>query len=81
MDGTLTLPVRVDLEVMAMKGHFIIPRSLELEPHLQMQFSTILKIPFFREGFSQCRKKLKIKRHIYELILLRITMVTDVENK
>ena len=33
--------VRVDLEVMAIKGYFALPRSSELQPHYKAQFSVI----------------------------------------
>ena len=34
------LQVRVDLGLMAMNGYSIVPRSLILKPHHQMDFST-----------------------------------------
>ena len=37
----LPVPLRVDLEVMAMKEYSIFSRSPKLEPHHQMQFSII----------------------------------------
>ena len=43
----LPLWVRVDLVVMAMKGHSTLPRSSELEPHHQMQFCIISRTPLF----------------------------------
>ena len=37
----LPLLIRVDLGVMAIKGYSTLPRSQELEPYYQMQFSVI----------------------------------------
>ena len=39
--------LRVDLGVMAMKRPSILPRSPELDPHYQMQFSVISKTALF----------------------------------
>ena len=46
----LLLQVRVDLGVMAMKEYSTLSRTLEQEPHYQMQFSVIPRTPFFFEG-------------------------------
>ena len=40
----LEFPVRVDLEVMAIKGYFTFTTAPELEPHLQIKFSVTPKI-------------------------------------
>ena len=37
-----TIRVRVDLGVMTIKGYSTLPKSPELEPNYQMQFSVIL---------------------------------------
>ena len=50
----LPLWVKVDLRVMAMKRYYTFLRSLELEPHYQVQFSAIPKRPpFFYKIYSQ----------------------------
>ena len=36
--------------VIAMNGFFILSRSLEVEPHNQMQFIFIFKTPFFESS-------------------------------
>ena len=46
----IPLQVRVDLEIMAMKGYSTLPRSPELEPHHQMHFIVIPRIPQFGRG-------------------------------
>ena len=43
-------PVKMDLEVMTMKKYFPLLRSLELEPHHQMQFNIITRTSLFLGG-------------------------------
>ena len=42
--------VRVDLEVMTMKGYFTFPRSPEVKFHYQMQSTVISRTPPFGSG-------------------------------
>ena len=46
-EQVLRLRFRVDLGVMATKGNSALPRSPELEPHYQILFSLIPRIPYF----------------------------------
>ena len=43
----LTFLVRVDIEVMAMKRYFALPRHLEIELHYLVLLSAISSTPFF----------------------------------
>ena len=43
----LTRRVRVDPGLMAMKEYSILPKSLELKPHHQMQISVISRLSLF----------------------------------
>ena len=51
MDGTLTLPlrVRVDLGMIVIKLYFTLARSSQQEYHHQMQLSVIHRRPHFAE--------------------------------
>ena len=54
----LTLWIRMDLGVMAMKGYSTLPKLPELKPYHQMQFSVISRTPLFFGGgeiLSLCR--------------------------
>ena len=42
----------MDVEVIAIKGYFILVRSQQLKPNRQMQFSVIHKMPFLKGSYS-----------------------------
>ena len=54
----LTLCVKVNLRLMAMKEYSTLPRVLKLEPHHLIQFSVITRTPLFSgmDVLSLCRE-------------------------
>ena len=55
-EEVLQLQAIVDLGVMAMKGHCIIPRSPELVFHNSIKSNIILKPPFRWEVLALCKQ-------------------------
>ena len=48
----LPLRVRVELEVTVIKGYSTLPRSPQIEPHYQLEFSVMPRTSFFRVNLN-----------------------------
>ena len=75
----LTLWVRVDLKVIAMKEYSILPKALQLKSHHWMQFSLMpghleffLEESYLNAGDMQCDRKITLYLKLFIIYFLTV---------